>query len=444
MGELPVGWEKVELEQFAFVNMGQSPKGEFVNQNSDGIPFYQGKAEFGKSYPTPRKNCIKPTKIAVKNDILLSIRAPVGPTNLCPEESCIGRGLAAIRSYEKQSQTYLLYYFNNIEPWLSQQGTGSTFRAISGSFLKKVEVRVAPLNEQIRIANKLDSLLAKVEAAQTRLDKIPTLLKRFRQAVLAAATSGELTKEWRGNIAAHSNWKSLSLIDVVETKPRNGKSPKGVNYETKIKNLTLSAVTPGYFVEGKFKFIDLEVPMDSHLWVKNGDILIQRANTIEYVGISALYQGVDNKYVYPDLIMKCRANEKILPHFLHYSLLAGNTRKYFRENATGTAGNMPKINQKIVCLTPVMVPPIEEQKQIVKQVESLFALADKVDKQYQQARQRTDKLTQSLLAKAFKGELVPQDPNDEPAEKLLVRIQAERGKQKPVKKVRKNRLKKEA
>ena len=289
------------------------------------------------------------------------------------------------------------------------------------------EVVLPPLNEQIRIANKLDSLLAKVEAAQTRLDKIPTLLKRFRQSVLAAATWGELTKQWRENNKTHKIWKSLSLIDVVESKPRNGKSPKGVDFETNIKNLTLSAVTSGYFVEGKFKFIDLDVPIDSHLWVKNGDILIQRANTIEYVGVSALYQGEDNKYVYPDLIMKCRANEKIISHFLHYSLLTGNTRKYFRENATGTAGNMPKINQKIVSSTPIMLPTIEEQKQIVHQVESLFALADKVEKQYQQARQRTDKLTQSLLAKAFKGELVPQDPNDEPAEKLLARIQAKKG-----------------
>jgi type I restriction enzyme S subunit len=82
---MPISWIKVPLQQCANINMGQSPEGKYVSENKDGLPFYQGKTEFGKIYPTPRKFCIKPTKLAQKNDILLSIRAPVGPTNLCPE-----------------------------------------------------------------------------------------------------------------------------------------------------------------------------------------------------------------------------------------------------------------------------------------------------------------------------------------------------------------------
>jgi len=118
--------------------------------------------------------------------------------------------------------------------------------------------------------------------------------------------------------------------------------------------------------------------------------------------------------------------------------------QYEETRKVGAGNNQQALNKTTVQALPFPLPPIEEQKQIVQQVESLFTLADKVAKQYQQARQRTDKLTQSLLAKAFKGELVPQDPNDEPADKLLARIQAEREKLKPVKKVRKKRLKKEA
>lgn len=417
-------WEKVSLESFAHVNMGQSPKGVYVNTEREGLPFYQGKAEFGKRYPTPYKYCTEPTKIAQKDDILLSVRAPVGPTNLCPEESCIGRGLAGIRAMEGLNQSYLLYYFKHIEPWLRQQGTGSTFKAISGAVLRNIDVLVPPLNEQIRIADKLDSLLAKLDAAQAQLDKIPTLLKRFRQSVLTAATSGELTREWREEQRSAS-WDHKRLIELVIGKPRNGKSPKGVDYETSVKNLTLTSITRGYFAESNFKYVDLDVPKDSYLWVKNGDILIQRANTIEYVGVSAIYEGEDDRYIYPDLIMKCRANDKVLAKYLHFSLLSEDVRSYFRENATGTAGNMPKINQTTVSNTPIKLPSLTEQKEIIRRVESLFVMADTVEKKYKDAKRRIDRLKQSILAKAFRGELTPQDPNDESASDLLKRIKAE-------------------
>lgn len=197
MSGLPKGWAIKKLDKCTTITMGQSPKGIYVNSEGEGIPFYQGKSEFGKLYPTPKKYCTEPSKLAIQDDILLSVRAPVGPTNLCPETSCIGRGLASIRALELMSQMYFLHYMRYLQPWLSEQGTGTTFKAISGAFLKDIEVIVAPLNEQIRIADKLDSILAKVDKAQARLDKIPAILKRFRQSVLAAATSGELTKEWR-------------------------------------------------------------------------------------------------------------------------------------------------------------------------------------------------------------------------------------------------------
>ena len=329
---------------------------------------------------------------------------------------------------------FLCYQLNQID----YQGyvNGATRLKLTQKNMRRLPLKLPPINEQTRIADKLDSLLPKVDTAQTRLEKIPTLLQRFRQAVLAAATSGELTREWSEK-NQQSKWEARTLIEVIESKPRNGRSPKGVDYETPVKNLTLSAVTRGYFIEDRFKYVDISIPSDSHLWLKKDDILIQRANSIEYVGVSALYNGEDDKYIYPDLIMKCRTNKEILPKYLHYSLLSEETREYFRNNATGTTGNMPKINQTVVSLAPINLPSIQEQKEIVRRVESLFALADTVEKQYLDARQRTDRLTQSLLAKAFRGELVSQDPNDEPASELLKRIQAEREQQAATKPKRK-------
>ncbi|WP_161787370.1 restriction endonuclease subunit S [Endozoicomonas numazuensis] len=330
-----------------------------------------------------------------------------------------------------------------IESWLrtsfAQKELNDRKTGINESGLNMTQARfltlpvvLAPVEEQKVIARKLDTLLAQAESTKARLERTRETMKRFRQSVLAAAVSGKLTAEWCGNKSA--DWQLVKLLDVVRAKPRNGKSPKGVDYITSYKNLTLSATTSGIFLGDKFKYVELDIDEKSHLWIKNGDILIQRANTIDYVGVSAIYRGEDDAYVYPDLMMKCTPNEKVLGEFLHYSLLSGNVRKYFKDNATGTSGNMPKINQTVVSCTPLLLPSLEEQTEIVRRVEQLFAHADTIEKQTEAALTKVSNLTQSILAKAFRGELTEQWRKDNPelisgensAEALLEKIKAER------------------
>ena len=283
---------------------------------------------------------------------------------------------------------------------------------------------LAPKAEQKRIADKLDTVLTRVDAVNTRLARVAPLLKRFRQSVLAAATSGRLTEDSRGDL--EQDWATHKLGDLLEGKPRNGYSPKAVDYETPVRSLTLSATTSGTFKGEHAKYIDEEIPDDSHLWLEPDDILIQRANSLEYVGVSAIFNGPEKSFIYPDLMMKARANTRTTSRFLHLLLCAEGTRKYFRENATGTAGNMPKINQQTVINAPCRLPTLAEQTEIVRRVETLFAFADRLEARLAQAQTAATRLTPALLAKAFRGELVPQDPNDEPAAELLRRLQAQR------------------
>ncbi len=261
-----------------------------------------------------------------------------------------------------------------------------------------------------------------MDACRERLDRVPGILKRFRQSVLAAATSGELTHEWRAERGIDEAWDELLLEEIIEGKPRNGYSPKAVEHATPVKSLTLTATTTGRFRGEHFKYIDEQIPADSHLWLRPGDVLIQRANTIEYVGVSAIFDGPKNTFIYPDLMMKCRANKRVLPAFLHLVLSSQPVRKYFRENATGTAGNMPKINQQTVLSAPAVVPSIEEQKQIVARTTELLGMTDALERAHTAALARVTKLAPSALAKAFRGELVTQDPNDEPASALLAKL----------------------
>jgi type I restriction enzyme S subunit len=259
------------------------------------------------------------------------------------------------------------------------------------------------------------------------LEAIPQLLDQFRQSVLAAAFRGDLTADWREKNSNVVEWETTTLQEVIKGKPRNGYSPKPVDYPTKVKSITLSATTSGKFKPEYFKYIDEEIRQDSHLWLSPGDILIQRSNTLEYVGTCAIYNCSFGEFIYPDLIMKIQViEEKATSEFIYYALSNKATRLYFRNNATGTAGNMPKINQQVVMNTPISLPSIAEQKEIVRRIESFFKAANTIEQQCREAKANLNQLDQSILAKAFRGELVPQDPNDEPASVLLERIRTER------------------
>jgi len=304
-------------------------------------------------------------------------------------------------------------------------GVGGSLTRAQPSRVAAYPVPVAPLAEQTRIADQLDTLLARIQACQDRLEAIPALLKRFRQAVLGAATNGSLTADWRENREA-SAWVPTTVGDLLDGKPKWLLAQVCVDYETSVRSLTLSATTSGRFLSQHTKFIDEPVPADSHLWLEPGDILVQRANTLEYVGVSAIFDGPPKSFIYPDLMMKCRPNNRVDGRFLFFLLSAEPTRRYFRDHATGTAGNMPKINQQTVMSAPVDLPPIEEQLEIVRRANRLLQALRLLEQRHTVVAAHTRRLAPLTLAKAFRGELVPQDPGDEPAVALLARIAAQR------------------
>lgn len=144
------------LEDISKIIAGQSPKSKFYNNDGEGVPFFQGVTDFGDDYPKITTWCTKPKKMAQKGDILFSVRAPVGPTNIAPVDCCIGRGLTAIRPNGEVDRNYLRYYLNKIEKRIADQGRGSTFNAITQKHLKALEVPVPPIKEQEKVSRRLN------------------------------------------------------------------------------------------------------------------------------------------------------------------------------------------------------------------------------------------------------------------------------------------------
>ena len=168
----------VSLKEVCKINMGQSPNSDSYNEDGEGIPFFQGNADFGDRYPTTRKWCTAPTKIAKLEDILISVRAPIGAMNYAKEECCIGRGLAALTpDTDRVSPEFVFWLLKGKHDELNAKGTGSTFKAISRKVLEEVLVPDISIGDQIEISKKLEKIYALMQLRQDQLIQLDTLIK---------------------------------------------------------------------------------------------------------------------------------------------------------------------------------------------------------------------------------------------------------------------------
>ncbi|MBE4085680.1 type I restriction endonuclease subunit S [Vibrio parahaemolyticus] len=349
---------------------------------------------------------------------------------------------------------------------LDQMNRSSAIPGLNRQDAYNLIVSIPPLNEQIRIANKLDSILAKVDKAQARLDKIPAILKRFRQSVLAAATSGELTKEWRTlNVVPEteleqieSYWQNELLRQGRKYKPYRypqgdidklgwlpsklgaicdvhvGSTPKRTEktyWGGDVKWVSSSEVAFCEIFDTKEKITTLGLDNSSTRLHPPGTVMLAMIGQGKTRGQPAILRA---EACHNQNTAALRVPEPfLLSEYLYYFLW----EKYEETRKIGGGNNQKALNKATVQSIDISLPSIREQRAIVKKVERLFKKANKVEKQYLEAKARLERLTQSILAKAFRGELVPQDPNDEPAEKLLERILAEKEQSEPKKTTRK-------
>ncbi len=184
------GWEWVRLGEISTIVMGQSPPSETYNTIGNGLPFYQGSGDFGEKYPTPRVWCTSPLKLAEIGDILISVRAPVGPVNIANEQCAIGRGLAAIRPLKEVDTLFLFYYLNYYEPMWS--GSGSTFKAIRKKELVNLKIPLPLLEEQKCIVAYLDRISERAQRLVKIYEEREKELERLFPAILDRAFRGEL------------------------------------------------------------------------------------------------------------------------------------------------------------------------------------------------------------------------------------------------------------
>jgi type I restriction enzyme S subunit len=273
--------------------------------------------------------------------------------------------------------------------------------------------------------------------ARFALDALPTLttrpdqVKQLRQTILNLAVRGKLVPQDSNDEPAlellkriakekgrsrhpavtidpddepyplPETWKWAALDQLIVSGPQNGISPKPTNSEDAPKAITLTATTSGAFNPVHFKHVEAKIPSDSDFWLKDGDLLFQRGNTREYVGMAAVYRGPPNTFLFPDLIMKVRLSDQICLRFAHLASISPPARAFLSVNASGAQATMPKINQTTLVSLPIPLPPLAEQHRIVAKVDELMALCDPLEASLANADETRRRLLEALLAEAL-------------------------------------------
>ncbi|WP_455426742.1 restriction endonuclease subunit S [Dryocola sp. LX212] len=306
---------------------------------------------------------------------------------------------------------------------------------ISGKGIEQITILLPPLTEQKIIADKLDTLLAQADSAKARLEQIPQILKRFRQAVLAAAVSGKL-------ISTNSEVNKLTRLGKIAKDIRYGTSKKCSEDKGNVAVLRIPNIGMGYIINHNLKYADFDSKELLSLSLEKGDLLLIRSNgSVDLVGKVAVISENDIKYLFAGYLIRIRLDqEKAIPHYISFCLQSPQLRQVIENIARSTSG-VNNINSKELASLELPLPLLSEQTEIVHRVEQLFAYADGIEKQVQNALERVNNLTQSILAKAFRGELTAQWRAENPdlvrgensAQALLEKIQQQRASTKNIK-----------
>lgn len=324
------------------------------------------------------------------------------------KESLLSTGFLQFRPENNGYNSRLFYYYLRSARFLKQRdeyATGSTQVALTDEGAEKIDLVVPPQERQKSIADKLDILLTRVKDSQSRLDRIPTILGRFRQSVLAAAFSGELTKAWRKE-GAKEEWREARLGEVLNDL-KYGTAKKCFKEKKKHPVLRIPNVVQGYIDLNDLKYADLDKKEHENLKLESGDILLIRSNgSVSLVGRTALVTDKEKDMAYAGYLIRLRVNKAlILPEFLQYQFQSYAMRLQIELPARSTSG-VNNINSKEVKNLQISLPPLGEQEEIVKRLKSSFTFIEKNENEFNKAKGYTDKLEQSILAKAFRGELV--------------------------------------
>lgn len=434
MSGLPKGWVEARLgEVTTKIGSGATPTGGEQSYEASGIPLirslnvhFDGVRAEGLAFLNEPQAAKLNNVVVEADDVLLNITgASIGRVAIAPSEyegARVNQHVSIIRLVQEVLSEYVRSFLASpaAQDVITRENYGATRQALTKSMIEDFAFPLPPLAEQKRIVAKLDALNAKSARARTELARIETLVSRYKQALLNKAFSGELTREWSVRNVKASKWRP-SLI-AYECDIRLGKMlDKAKNKGEPTRYLRNINVRWGSFDLSDVLSMNMTSDERTKLDIRDGDVLLCEGGE---PGRCAVWNLGPTDISFQKALMRVRPRPGLVSHFFFYFMRWAADENLLAQHFTGTT--IKHLPQVALSKVPIPVPPLEEQHEIVRRIESAFAKIDRLANEAKRALELVGRLDEAILAKAFRGELVPQDENDEPAEHLLARIRAER------------------
>lgn len=447
--ELPKGWRYVKLSDLAEIQSGGTPSRSNSSYWNGNIPWVKISDIKGK-YITETEEFIteegmsnSSAKMFERGTIIFSIFATIGKVAILDIDATTNQALVGLKNNNQIDKTFLVYALTELSERISNLGKGVAQKNINISILKEVEIPLPPLEEQKQIAEKLDKLFDQIESIKKSTERIPELLKNFRQQILTYAVTGKLTEDYCNSfcymdlqeIILQLKEQRINKLSIKSAKEKLEKIysddnssldfpiPKqwiSVNIDKVCDSFTYGTsaksenegkypvIRMGNIQNGKLDWSDLKYTSDESEYMKYklniGDILFNRTNSPELVGKTTIYDG-NRAACYAGYIIKIDPYRKYVnPYYLNIVLNSQYAKRWCWENKTDGV-SQSNINAQKLSKFTIPYPSLSEQEEIVNRVQSLFDILDDIERRYKVLCNKLDKLSQAVLCKAFKGEL---------------------------------------
>jgi type I restriction enzyme S subunit len=404
IGDIPEHWEVKKIKNSFKLIMGQSPDSGDCNLNGEGIPFLQGNADFGYLFPKPQNWCIKPTKIAPVNSVLLSVRAPIGAVNIADQEYCIGRGLCSLVALNTK---FLYFCLDCLNEELNSLGTGSTFKAVSTEQINNTFTVIPPLYEQTAIATYLDRKTAEIDRIIANKQKLIALYEEEKQTIINQAVTRGVDKtvklkpsgvEWLGDIPEHWGVKKLKWLHGT----MSGGTPKTSDsnyYEGDIPWLRSLDLNNGDVTDCEIRITQKAIAESATKIVPLNSVLLAMYGGAGTIGKSGLlkFEATINQ-----AICAIIPNEQTLPEYLHYFVIF--YRPYWMIGAEGTRRD-PNISQDDIKNREFLFPPSKEQLDIVSYIEKECSRLDTLIVKFKKQIELFQEYRTTLISEVVTGKV---------------------------------------
>ncbi|WP_339695796.1 restriction endonuclease subunit S [Celeribacter baekdonensis] len=422
MSELPKGWADAELGDllniqsgFAFKSSEYKDEGHFLIRIGN---VQDGEISLAKPKFVKLNEQTKHFEL-LAGDILTSLTGNIGRVARIEQQhlpAALNQRVARLMPADKLDDDGYLFCFLSsplFREALAALGKGGAQQNVSPKTISDIAIPLPPLPEQRRIVRKLDTLSARTTTARTHLTAIAKLVEKYKAGVLAAAYSNKETEVTLGEVI--DGIKAGKSLKCDERPPREGE--RGT--------VKVSAVTWGEFRPDQSKTFLTGFQPDPDTLIKTGDFLFSRANTIELVGAVVIVDETPNNLFLSDKVLRLEMSENLKPWVLWF-LRSPTGRNQLQDVSSGNQMSMRNIGQAKLKSLVLPLPDEDHRQRVLDSIEAAFAKIDRLAAEAEKALKLTDRLDQRILAKAFAGALVPQDPTDESATELLARIREAR------------------